>query len=85
MPRDHGENFFTQPHHEIGLTEFAALMRQQYLQPLACDSRRGIAVGKEPQQAHAALRPSSLLISPLRSLGTAIATVSPSSRRVASM
>src|ERR1700744_3589482 len=87
MPRYHGEDFFPQPQQEIGLVPaHAALMRQQDLQPLPRNrsrGRRGTA-GKKPKHAHAALRPSSRLIRPLRSLGTIMGMVSPSSLFVAS-
>jgi len=68
---------------EVGLTaRRAALVREQDLQAFA-RYRRG-AAAKESEQAHAAFRPNSLLRMPLLSLGTAIASFSPLSRRAAS-
>ena len=86
MFRHHGENFLPQRGQQVGLAEQSALMRQQNLQPFPGDGGGCIAAAKQPQQihAHAALRPNSRFMKPLRSAGTTIATSSPIKRREAS-
>src|SRR5262249_24877898 len=90
MARHHAEDLLAQQHQQIGLATQPALMREQDLQPLPRDRRRGWlrrghgTVREKPEYAHAALRPNNSFISPLGSLGTIISMVSPSSRRVAS-
>ena len=88
VPRDRGEDFRAQPRQQIRLLAAqAALMRQQDLQPLPRDRRGSISAAEDAatNSAHAALRPSSRFIRPLRSVGTVMETVSPISRRAASM
>jgi hypothetical protein len=84
VARDHGEDFLAQLHQEVGLAAQAPLMREQNLQPLPRDRGRGLPPAEKPQHTHAALRPNSRFISPLRSVGTSISTCSPSSLRMAS-
>ena len=87
VPRDHGENLLAQRRQQVRLTAQAALVRQQNLQPFPRHRGGCLAAAEQPQQihAHAALRPSNRFIKPLRSAGTTMSTVSPISRRAASI
>src|SRR4051794_17845675 len=80
----HREDFLADDAQQVGLVAGTALVRQQNLQPLTRDRGRA-ATPQEVEQVHAALRPNSLSNSPLRSLGTFMARVSPRSRRAASI
>src|SRR5436190_12825326 len=86
VPRHYDENLFPQRDQKVRLTEQSALVREKDLQPLPRDGGGRIAAAEQPQQihAHAALRPNNRFMSPLRSVGTTIATVSPVKRRAAS-
>src|SRR3954447_1165936 len=86
MPRHDGKNLLAQRHQQIRLTEQAALVRQQDLQPFPGDGCGCTAAAEQPQQidAHAALRPSNRFMKPLRSAGTTIWICSPLKRRAAS-
>ena len=85
--RHHREDFLPQRDEQVGLAEQPALVRQQNLQPLPRNRGRRFAAAEQPQQphAHAALRPSSRSMKPLRSAGTTMATSSPIRRREASI
>lgn len=81
------ENFLTQHAEQIGLAAQSAFMGKQDLQPFASDGCRGLVAAEKPEQthAHAALLRSRRSMKPLRSVGTCIGTVSPQSRRAASI
>src|SRR6202000_2776495 len=68
VARDHRKNLFAKDVDQIGLAEHPTFMREQYLQPLPGNRRGYSAAAKQPHQVqtHAALRPSSRFISPLR-------------------
>src|SRR5262249_6793223 len=68
MARDHGKDLLAQDVDEVGLAEHPSFMREQYLQTLPGNRRGAGAAAKQPHQVqtHAALRPSSRFISPLR-------------------
>ena len=87
MPGHDGENFLTQHAEQIGLAAQSAFMGKQDLQPFARDGCGGLVATEKPKQthAHAALRRSRRSMKPLRSAGTCIGTVSPHSRRAASI
>src|SRR4051794_11514386 len=84
MLGDHAQDVLAQHGDQPRLAGRAALMRQQDLKALA-RQRGGAAPGEKLKQPHAALLPNSRVSNGWRALGMVIGTVSPRSRRAASL
>ena len=83
MPRYRGQDFLPQQRQQIGLlAPQSALMREQDLQPLPRDRRRGRdgagTAGKQPKTCSCSPPSEQVSSGPCGSLGTIIGTVSPS-------
>src|SRR5262245_18127327 len=80
---DRAHDLLPQNGEEVALAARRPVIGQERLQPLPRDGR-GRTISELADHAHAALPPSSLSSSPLRSLGIVIGTSVPPSRRAAS-
>src|SRR5215471_12034192 len=83
MPSDQGVNFHAQDRQQVRVTDQAAVVFKQVLQPFARHRCRIDRCSRD-EAVHAALRPSNFVSRLLLSLGTVILTQSPLSLRAAS-